>query len=102
MKRYKENGLSPLLQACLDNDIVRVEKLVYSGEVRVAECRDNRGRTPLHLAAYRGNVNVISLLLEKGGDLWARDDNGNTLMHLCNHVDVIKLLAKRGLSPFER
>lgn len=102
MKRYKESDVSPLIQACMDNDIVKVEKLVNSGGFHMTECRDHRGRTPLHLAAYRGNVNMISLLLENGGDLWTRDDNGNTLMHLCNHIEVIKLIAKQGLSPFER
>jgi hypothetical protein len=101
-RKFRESELPPLIQACIDNDIAKVEKLVSRGDVNMIECRDQRGRTPLHLAAYRGNVDMISLLVQYGGNVWTKDDIGNTLMHLCNHVEVIRFLAKQGLSPFER
>ncbi|KAK2862843.1 hypothetical protein Q5P01_002376 [Channa striata] len=59
--------------------------------------RDNRGRTGLHLAAARGNVDICRLLHKFGADLLATDYQGNTALHLCGHVDTIQFLVSNGL-----
>ncbi|KAF4089118.1 hypothetical protein AMELA_G00062620 [Ameiurus melas] len=59
--------------------------------------RDNRGRTGLHLAAARGNVEICRFLHKFGADLLATDYQGNTALHLCGHVDTIQFLVSNGL-----
>ena len=43
---------------------------------------DAQGRTPLHIAALRGNPRLANLLLHNGADVNAQDNDGNTPMHL--------------------
>ncbi|RWS25067.1 Ankyrin repeat domain-containing protein 50-like protein [Leptotrombidium deliense] len=59
--------------------------------------RDNFGRTPLHLAAKHGNVDVIEALCDVGGDtlINSKDNDGNIALHesaLNGHVDACKIL----------
>ncbi|XP_026546095.1 ankyrin repeat domain-containing protein 46 isoform X1 [Notechis scutatus] len=85
----------PLLQACIDGDFNYSKRLLESGFD--PNIRDNRGRTGLHLAAARGNVDIAQLLHKFGGDLLATDYQGNTALHLCGHVDTIQFLVSNGL-----
>lgn len=53
------------------------------------------GYTPLHLAASRGDIELITLLLERGGDRTIRMTNGQTAADLAlerNHPDAAQLL----------
>ena len=43
---------------------------------RAAHRRSARGRTPLHRAAFNGQRDVVTLLLEHGADLQVKDNNG--------------------------
>lgn len=38
--------------------------------------RNNDGSTPLHLAAFYGNVNVLRLLCDCGGEIGLKDREG--------------------------
>ncbi|KAF3837402.1 hypothetical protein F7725_004866 [Dissostichus mawsoni] len=85
----------PLLQACIDGDLPFAKRLLETG--CDPNIRDNRGRTGLHLAAARGNVDICRLLHKFGADLLATDYQGNTALHLCGHrrgvnKDAIRLL----------
>jgi ankyrin repeat protein len=58
--------------------------------------------TALHMAARRGNVEVIDALLDEGADIEARDSVGDTPLRRavnCNKVDAAKLLLARGADP---
>ncbi|XP_077023474.1 ankyrin repeat domain-containing protein 46 isoform X2 [Tamandua tetradactyla] len=85
----------PLLQACIDGDFSYSKRLLESGFD--PNIRDSRGRTGLHLAAARGNVDICQLLHKFGADLLATEYQGNTALHLCGHVDTIQFLVSNGL-----
>ena len=63
------------------------------------EIRDQRGSTPLLLAAYYGHENIVTLLLEKGARVDALDGSGNTaLMGVCfkGFTGIAEKLIKAG------
>lgn len=45
------------------------------------DCRDRKGRTPLHYAAASGNASAIEALLKKGANIDQRDQDGRTALH---------------------
>lgn len=57
--------------------------------------RDRYKKTPLHAAAYRGNKEVVQLLLEHGADVNARDYANRTPLYYAKK-DAIELLKKYG------
>ncbi|MBK6419315.1 MAG: ankyrin repeat domain-containing protein [Ignavibacteria bacterium] len=44
---------------------------------------DERGNTPLHIAAMCGNITAVKKLIEAGADPTARNHNGDTPLDLC-------------------
>ena len=46
------------------------------------KCRDDKGRTAVHLASKRGDVHVLHLLLEVGGDPLALDKDMRSALHI--------------------
>ncbi|KAI5080809.1 hypothetical protein GOP47_0003992 [Adiantum capillus-veneris] len=65
--------------------------------------RDDRGWTPLHVAAKKGDINEVRRLLDDGGDVnemsFGRKDSGVTALHLAaagGHIDVMDELLERG------
>lgn len=62
---------------------------------------DNRGSTPLHRAASKGNISIVHILLEYKDKLKLnnRDVDGNTALHLAceeDQQDIALLLVKNG------
>ncbi|XP_072782744.1 ankyrin repeat domain-containing protein 6 isoform X7 [Taeniopygia guttata] len=57
------------------------------------------GRTPLHLAAYKGHLHVVQVLLKAGCDLDIQDDGDQTALHraaVVGNTDVIATLIQEG------
>ncbi|KAJ0393452.1 hypothetical protein ATCC90586_003260 [Pythium insidiosum] len=55
------------------------------------------GSTPLHLAASRGHLDVVRLLLQHGAAIDARRRNGTTTLNAVagnGHIDVVRVLLK--------
>ncbi|WCR58329.1 MAG: Phosphocholine transferase AnkX [Wolbachia endosymbiont of Ctenocephalides felis wCfeJ] len=62
----------------------------------LATVQDNRHRTALHYAAQEGNLKLVGLLIEKGADVNAKDNEGKTPLDLAkaNHIEIVSLLEE--------
>ncbi|XP_013888238.1 ankyrin repeat domain-containing protein 6b [Austrofundulus limnaeus] len=57
------------------------------------------GRSPLHLAAYKGHTEVVRILLRAGCSLDLQDDGGQTALHraaVVGHNNIINALIQEG------
>eukprot|EP00698_Gefionella_okellyi_P007445 TRINITY_DN1818_c0_g1_i6.p1 TRINITY_DN1818_c0_g1~~TRINITY_DN1818_c0_g1_i6.p1 ORF type:complete len:310 (+),score=69.27 TRINITY_DN1818_c0_g1_i6:126-1055(+) len=57
------------------------------------------GDTPLHEAAYKGDVVIVKMLLEAGANIEAKNRYGATPMHKCcaeGHIDAMEALLAAG------
>lgn len=95
--------LKPLVRAAIQNgnSVLVAEYLANGGEVNA---RDQRGRTPLMLAASKGHSELCALLLEYGADSSTRDDEGQTASEIarCDGWPEVALLIDSYLQQSER
>jgi ankyrin repeat protein len=106
---YNNPQLSPdVIRLLLEHGADVNARVVHAGE------DDDERRTPLHVAAERGRVEVVCLLLEHGANVGAEDDNGRTPLHdaadyraidpnyltvehhISGKVDVVRVLLEHG------
>lgn len=80
---YKMSNTDNLFNHIRNGDSGLVEKLLATDH-KLLESKDQRGSTPLLLAAYYGHGKLVELLLKKGAEVDAKDGSGNTaLMGVC-------------------
>ncbi len=113
------------LQANIKNQIKYTELMalhnaIWSGNIQEVQfclnektnmnLQDNTGRTPLHVAMYKGNIEIIKILLQHcaqhkdskfydSPNINLQDRNGNTPLHVAafmGNIDFVKLLLKSG------
>ena len=61
--------------------------------------QDNEGRTPLHLAALKGDIGTVKVLISAGADIHALNEEGATPLHLAakgGHSEVVRILIEAG------
>lgn len=80
--------------AAADGRLDIVEKLILLGE-NTANSRDPNGFTPIHAAASYGHINIIEYLINNGGDINIQDNDGDTPLHHCENLEIIKLLINK-------
>uniref|UniRef100_A0A8C5HQA6 Serine/threonine-protein phosphatase 6 regulatory ankyrin repeat subunit C-like n=1 Tax=Gouania willdenowi TaxID=441366 RepID=A0A8C5HQA6_GOUWI len=70
------NPFTPLHCALVNGHDVAAELLVKSVGSHTVNCRDAKGRTPLHAAAYSGSAAGLQLVLDQGAEVNAVDNCG--------------------------
>lgn len=64
--------------------------------------KNEMGQTPLHLAAEKGQKEIVEMLLEKGADVNATDKEGRTPLHdavFYRHYEIAKILLQHHSDP---
>lgn len=95
-----------IFAASIQGDTAHLEELLAANRSLVSALSDD-GWTPLHLAAFFGNLEAARLLLNKGAQANARSTNSmeNTPLHAAaagRHAAVVKLLLDHGASSNAR
>lgn len=88
-----------LFDAIRDSEANDVKTALQNGAD--LNCKDKKGQTPLILAGYYNNKEIVKLLLDAGADINAQDNVGYTaLMNAAykGNLDTLKMLLKRGAS----
>lgn len=93
-----EGGHRPLHLASAYGHADVVRELVGAG-ARVQPQGGDCGDTPLHLASASGRVGAMAALLEAGADMDARDEIGNTPLHVVKDVETMEFLLAAGANP---
>jgi cytohesin len=81
-------------EAAFDGDLQRVKSLVQADPSLVFSKDEASGRTPLHIAADRGQVELVEFLLAHGADVNAKDNDGYTPLYLAAVVSGNEEAAK--------
>jgi ankyrin repeat protein/Tfp pilus assembly protein PilF len=93
--------LKPLHTAAQTGKIEKLKELLKKYP-QLVDTGDGDGRTPLHLAALKGNKEIARLLINKGVSIDARDIDGFTPMQLAaqnGHDRLVQLFKARGAQP---
>lgn len=85
--------VSNIWVAAADNQIAVVESHLASGNFS-ANSKDPNGYTPIHAAASYGHLDLLRLLISKGGDINIQDTEGDTPLHHVEDLDVAKVLVE--------
>lgn len=87
-------------------DFPTIKTILYTIPAPSTNLCDHAGHTALHIAAEKGYIEVVELLIEKGSKVDSIDNRSWTPLHRAaymGHTDVVKALVGRGavVSPFD-
>ncbi|XP_046574271.1 serine/threonine-protein phosphatase 6 regulatory ankyrin repeat subunit B-like [Haliotis rubra] len=103
MKLISYDRNSMLLQACLDEKVLIVKELLSSSSVDI-NTKAKAGWTPVLIAAFKGNVELFTLLVKEECDLSNKLDDGKNILHvacLSDNVDIAEYLLSHGISNID-
>jgi ankyrin repeat protein len=93
-----------IIKAAKSGDAETVQALLKEDPTLV-DARDSDGSTPLHCATWKGQQNVVAVLLEAGANVNAVNQNehwGTTPLHAAAHANqtaIAKMLLEGGADP---
>ncbi len=82
-------------------DVDGVKKVLETHGGRINDRRPRTGSTPLIDAAFRGNLDIVKLLIERGAKVGGTNRDGNTPLHVAAFMcraDIVRLLVDKGAS----
>jgi ankyrin repeat protein len=97
-----EEGMEPIFRAVRRGDVEEVARLLDADPHPMEAGDHDDDPSPLILAAERGHVGVVRLLLARGADVNATDSFGDTALHeaVCEgHEEVVSILLSCGADP---
>ncbi|XP_033116147.1 transient receptor potential cation channel subfamily A member 1-like [Anneissia japonica] len=107
LMRLRDNeGFTPLHSAVSSGSLEMVECCLQYGSP--IELTENTGHTALHMACAQGSPNIVEILLNSEDGCKVIDHKsfvGQTALHTAakyNHIDVAKVLIKRGCKLDEK
>lgn len=80
-------------------DIETVESILNQNP-DILNVKNSDGLTPLNLASYRGHLDIVKFLLDRGADVNIGDNENSQPIHnstVAGHIDVIDLLLAHGV-----
>lgn len=96
----EEGGADSFPDLALDGPPAAVEAYLDAGED--VNARDSQDQTALHVAAFKGDIPLLKLLLRHGADVDARDRKHWTPLHWAasnGHALATELLLRHGADP---
>ncbi|XP_071085969.1 kinase D-interacting substrate of 220 kDa-like [Haliotis cracherodii] len=96
LPKADKDGNNILLLACCGGN-VEIVKYIISHKTVDINSGGQSNRTPLMVAAYRGNEKVVDLLMKEEADLTLVGDAGDNVLHSAcqgGHVDIVKRVVE--------
>ena len=90
-----------IIKAAKSGNVGKIQQLLEQDPALVS-ARDTDGSTPLHCATWKGQLEVVKLLLNSGADVNAHNNNdhwGTTPLHAAAHANqraIAELLIAGG------
>ncbi len=81
--------MNKLFLAIRNEDTETVEKLIAQ-DISLVHYTDEYLRTPLHMASYVGNIDMVHFLLDSGADINATDESNDNPLMLCHRNKQFK------------
>jgi hypothetical protein len=90
-----QSALSPLYEACRQNDVHSVTEILSNISNEQLNQIEPNGSTALHVASYYDHDNIVHLLLEKGVSITIKNKYGLTVVEEARTDETRKLFEKR-------
>ena len=94
---YSNSDFSRFMNQVCDGKISAVEK--YIVDMNDINAGDGNNDTPLLIAARKGYIDIVKLLIKNGAKINIQDDYGDTALHAATfngHKDIVKFLLSKG------
>ena len=89
----KQGGANDILAYIYEGNLAKIKQLVEAG-ANVNE-KSIMGVTPIHTAAFFGDLNISKYLVEKGADLNAIDNRGRRACDIAQTDELKDLLCEK-------